>query len=42
MRQVLSSGNKSMDDKRGYFQKKWYHLKSSNLTEQEYRMKEKG
>lgn len=41
MRQVLSSGNKSMDEKRAYFQKKWYHLKSSNLTEQEYRMKEK-
>lgn len=42
MKLVQSSGNKSLVDKRQYIQKKWYHLKSSNLEEQEYRMKEKA
>lgn len=42
MKLVLYSGNKALIDKRQYIQKKWYHLKSSNLSEQEYRMKEKS
>lgn len=41
MRQVLTAANKAIANKKHYFQKKWYHLKSANLTELEYRTKQK-
>jgi acetylglutamate kinase len=42
MRQVLTAANKAIANKKHYFQKKWYHLKSANLTELEYRTKQKS
>lgn len=39
---IMSKANKELQDKQTYIKKKFYHLKTSNLGEKEYRMKEKA
>ena len=39
---IMSKANKELQDKQLYIKKKFYHLKTSNLGEKEYRMKEKA
>lgn len=38
----MGKANKELQDKQNYLKKKAYHLKTSNLGEKEYRMKEKA
>ena len=38
----MSKANKELQEKQLYIRKKFYHLKTSNLGEKEYRMKEKA
>ena len=39
---IITNTNKSLQAKQSYLKKKWYHLKTSNLGEKEYRIKEKA
>lgn len=39
---IMTKANKDLNDKLNYLKKKTYHLKTSNIGEKEYRMKEKA
>lgn len=39
---LLAMANRNLLEKKRFMKKKWFHLKSSNLTEKEYRLKEKS
>jgi len=40
--QIISNTNKALVTKQNFLKKKWYHLRTSNLGETEYRIKEKS